>query len=295
MFCKGEVLVKKRTLLLIGIFVIIASLLSSCNQIDSAKVKLGLKNKDFEYIKQGKVKEVVIQNSRDSGYKFIVTNPVAISELYDILSDAKPVNSKTSLDPDYVFSIKDDSNKVYQFDYVVGLDKKDGGNLYSKDKYYIVPNRIDNDILNNFQELRTPKDFNKLYYTFINQCIDKYRADTKNNNKSIGVNINDDVEVAKYIFSSDLDDFQKSLPSNVKLLKNSNDACDVKETITTTGYKAAGYPDEYKYNNVSYDSIYKSIVQFYDNSTKDTKEYYVIARYKNGWNINISDKKSSDF
>lgn len=287
---------KKKSLVLVFIFIVIAGLLSSCSQVDSLKVKLGLKNKDFEYIKQGKVKKVVIQNSRDSGYKFVVTNPVAISQLYDILSDAKPVNSKTSLEPDYIFSLYEDSNKVYQqFDYVVGLDKKDGGNLYSKDKYYIVPNRIDNDILSNFQELRTPKDFNKLYYTFINQCIDKYRADTKNNNKSIGVNINDDVEVAKYIFSSDLDDFQKSLPSNVKLLKKSNDPCDIKETVITNGYKLAGYKDQYKYNGVDYDSIYKSTVTFYDNSTKDTKVYYMIARYKNGWNITISDKKSSDF
>lgn len=286
---------KRKSLVIAFIFVIIAGLFSGCSQVDTLKVKLGLKNNDFEYIKQGRVKTVVIQNSRDKGYKFVVTNPVAISQLYDILSDAKPVDSKTSLDPDYIFSLYEDSNKVHEFDYVVGLDKKDGGNLYSKDKYYIVPNRIDNDILNNFQDLRTPKDFNKLYYTFISECIDKYRSDTKDSNKSIGININDDVDVAKYIFSYDLDDFQKSLPSNVKLLKTSNDPCDVKETVITYGYKSAGYKDEYKYNGTDYDSIYKSTVTFYDNNTKDTKVYYMIARYKNGWNITISDKKSSDF
>lgn len=286
---------KKRSLALIVIFIVIAGLFSGCSQIDAAKVKLGLKNQDFEYIKEGRVKKVVIQNSRDRGYKFVVTNPVAISELYDILSDAKPVDSKTSLDSDYIFRLEEDSDKVHEFNYVVGLDKKDGGNLYSKDKYYIVTNRIDNDILNNFTDLRTPKDFNKLYYTFIKKCIDRYREDTKNNDKSIGININDDVDVAKYIFSYDLEDFRKSLPSNVKLLKDSNDSCDVKETVITTGYKAAGYSDEYKYNGIEYDSIYKSIVTFYDNNTKDTKKYYMTARYKNGWNITISDKKSSDF
>lgn len=286
---------KKNTLGLIIIFIMIASLFSGCNQIDAVKVKLGLKNKDFEYIKEGRIKKVVIQNSRDRGYKFVVTNPVAISELYDILSDAKPVDTKTSLDPDYIFSLYEDSNKVHEFNYVVGLDKKDGGNLYSKDKYYIVTNRIDNDILNNFTDLqRTPKDFSKLYYTFIEQCIEQYRKDTKSN-KSIGININDDVDVAKYIFSYDLEDFKKSLPDKVILLKNSNDPCDVKETVVTTGYKAASYTDEYKYKGVDYDSIYKSIVTFYDNTTKDTKNYYMIARYKNGWNITISDKKSSDF
>ncbi|WP_287824146.1 hypothetical protein [Clostridium sp.] len=283
---------KKRRLVLVFVFLLIASLFTGCSQVDSIKVKLGLKNKDFEYIKQGRVKKVVIQNSRDRGYKFVVTNPVAISELYDILSDAKSVDSKSSLDPDYIFSLYEDSNKVHEFDYVVGLDKKDGGNLYSKDKYYIVPSRIDNDILSNFTDLRTPKDFNKLYYTFISQCIDKYREDTKNSNKSIGVNVNDDVDVAKYIFSYDLDDFQKSLPSSVKLIKNGNDtSCDVNETVITTGYKAG----QYKYNNNTYDSIYKSTVTFYDNKTKDSKIYYMIARYKNGWYITISDKKSSDF
>jgi hypothetical protein len=289
--------VKRINLVLVCLFLIIVTILSGCNQIDKAQVKLGLKNNDFEYMKQNKVKKVVIQSTRDSGYKFTLNNSVAISEIYDILSSAKPVDTRSSLKPDYVFDLYENDKVVHEFNYIVGLDKNDGGNLYSKDKNYIVTNRIDNEILNQFNDDRTPKDFNKIYYTFISQCIDKYRASTKNN-KSIGIDINDDLDALKYVFSSDLDDFQKSLPSNVKILDKSDDPCDVKETITTEGYKRGNFT--YTISNVknSYKNayIYKSMVVFDDNTTKEEKKYYVVGINEgSGWNIYISDTKSSDF
>lgn len=284
---------KKINLIFVCLILVIASLLSGCTQISSVQVKLGLKNKDFEYMKQKVIKKVVIQNTRDKGYKFILTNPVAISEIYDILSGAKPVDTKSSLQPDYLFQIYENDKIVHEFSYIVGLDKNDGGNLYSKSKNYIVANRIDSEILNQFNDVRTPKDFNKVYYPAIIQCIDKYQASEKNN-KSIGIDISSDLDVAKYVFSSDLDDFKKELPSNVSILKKPDSPCGIKETITTEGYKEGSF----KYNNNSYTSsyIYKAMVVFEDSTTKEDKTYYVVGiNSKDYWDITISETKSADF
>jgi len=286
--------VKKINLVFVCLILVIASLLSGCTQISGLQVKLGLKNNDFEYMKQKQIKKIVIQNTRDKGYKFILTNPVAISDIYDILSGAKVVDSKSSFKPDYVFDIYENDKIVHEFSYVVGLDKNDGGNLYSKNKNYIVTNRIDSEILNQFNDVRTPKDFNKVYYPSISECIDKYRASVKNN-KSIGIDINSDLSVAKYIFSSDLDDFEKTLPSNVSVLNSADDPCDVKETVTTEGYKEGTfkYESSKPYTN-SY--IFKSMIVFEDNATKEEKKYYVVGINSNDyWKITISETKSADF
>ncbi|MDD3223769.1 MAG: hypothetical protein PHX70_03510 [Clostridium sp.] len=283
---------KKNNLIIICLFLIVSVMFSGCTKLNTIQVKLGLKNNDFDYMKNGKVNEIVIQNKRDSGYKFIVTNATAISEIYDILSSAKIADTKSSLNPDYTIYIYENDNSVKKFNYVVGIDKKDGGNFYSNSKNYIITNRLDTQILSQFNDERTPKDFNKIYYTLISECIDKYRA--SGNNKAIGIDINDDVTVQKYIFSSELDDFEKSLPSNVTVLNNPNDPCDVKETVTTEGFKRGAF----KYGGQSYtDSyIYKAIVDFYDNNTKSDKKYYVVGINQNDyWNISISETKSSDF
>lgn len=283
---------KKRNLLWICVIVLISGLMSGCSQADVLKVKMGLKNNDFEYIKQGKVKKIVIQNKRDKSYTFIVTNPAAISELYDILSDAKVVTKKSSLKPDYEFDLYEDGNKVQQFNYIAGLDTKNGGNLYSNNKCYIIPSRIDSDILKNFNEIRTPKDFNKLYYTFIIQCLEKYRSAVKADNKTIGIDINNDTEVNKYIISTDLEDFKDQLPPKSKLLENINDTADIIESVNTDGYKYGSFT----YGGKSqYGYIYKSTVTFYDNAKKQQKKYSVVGTYNttndNDWNIYISDAK----
>ncbi len=192
-----------------------------------------------------------------------------------------------------MFQIYENDKIVHEFSYIVGLDKNDGGNLYSKNKNYIVANRIDSEILNQFNDVRTPKDFNKIYYPAISECIDKYRSSTKNN-KSIGIDISSDLQIAKYVFSSDLDDFKKTFSSKVSLLKKPDDPCGVKETITTEGYKEGSF----KYNNVAYTSsyIYKSMIVFEDSTTKEQKKYYVVGINSNDyWDITISETKSSEF
>lgn len=61
------------------ITILICSLFfSGCSKADSLKVKLGLKNNDFEYIKQNKIEKIVIQNTRIKGIGLLYQ----IKELY---------------------------------------------------------------------------------------------------------------------------------------------------------------------------------------------------------------------
>lgn len=276
--------------LLLVIF--LTPLFFGCDKIDELKVKLGMKNNDFEYIKQGKIKKIVIQNTRDPGFRFIVTDPNAILELYDILSEAKVVQAKSALEPDYIFEMEEGINKVYKFNYIAGLDKKDAGNLYSDDKVYVVSKRIDNDIIKNFWNIRKPNDFNEVYYgTLLNQ-VEKY-SQGEGNGKTIGINIYDDVEAAKFILSTDLEEFKSNLSLRVKNAElmpspkhnEQSKAYDVIMSIRTVGYKTF---------------LYKCEITFWDNTNKSEKKYYIQVsdNFKDGrWNTKVytDDDKPKTF
>ena len=57
-------------------------MLSGCTFINNLEVKMNLKNEQFEYIKQNRVDKIVIQNVRDSGFRFVVTDNKAIDDIY---------------------------------------------------------------------------------------------------------------------------------------------------------------------------------------------------------------------
>ncbi|KAJ49856.1 hypothetical protein BD780_003968 [Clostridium tetanomorphum] len=266
------------------ITILICSLFfSGCSKADSLKVKLGLKNNDFEYIKQNKIEKIVIQNTRDQGYRFIVSDKRAIQELYEILSSAKEVKEKSTLKPDYVFEMHEAHDKIHKFNYIAGLDKKNGGNLYSEDKVYIVSKRIDNDIIKSFWNIRIPKDFTDIYYKSILKTLTQYLKDTKIT-KSIGINLNEDIGTAKFILSTDLEEFKgdiKEKYQNASLAEGDNSSYNVLMTIKTQGYKRL---------------LYKSIITFYNRTEKSEVKYYVKGEYENrGWNIEVSNKKPDDF
>lgn len=256
---------------------------TGCGKLDSMKVKLGLKNNDFEYIKQNKIEKIVIQNTRDQGYRFVVTDKKAIQELYEILSSAKEVKEKSTLKPDYVFEMHEGHDKVHKFNYIAGLDKANGGNLYSDDKIYIVSKRIDNDIIKNFWNIRIPKDFTDIYYNSILKALNEYLKDTKSN-KSIGVNLDEDIDIAKFILSTDLEDFKSKLKdkyANANLVKGDNSKYNVLMTVKTQGYKRL---------------LYKSTITFYDRTEKSETKYYVKAEYVNrSWDIGVYKSKPDGF
>ncbi|WP_291546737.1 hypothetical protein [Clostridium sp. HMP27] len=263
--------------------VLVSTLFSGCNTLENMKVKLGLKNTNFEYIKQNKVQKIVIQNTRDQGYRFIVTDKNVIKELYDMLSSAKEVDEKSTLQPDYIFEMHEAHDKVHKFNYVAGLDKKSGGNLYSEDKTYIVSKRIDNDIIKSFWNIRIPKDFTDIYYGSLIETLNSYIKDTKTT-KKIGVNLDEDREIAKFILSTDLEDFKNKLNDkniNGELVKANPTEYDVLMTVKTQGYNRL---------------MYKSIITFYNRQEKNTEQYYVVANYENrSWHLNATKDKPSNF
>lgn len=271
----------KKIKAIIGFVLILttALLFSGCDMIDNLEVKAGLKNKDFEYIKQGKVEKIIIQNTRDRGFRFVVTDGRAIQDLYNILSSARHVNEKSSLQPDYSFEMYEGHNVVHKFNYIAGLDKKDSGNLYGDNSVYIVSDRIDNDIIKSLWNIRIPKNFPKVYYGSIINYINEYNKEyPAKSNPKIGININDDVDVARFILSMDVEDFKNQLQSdsiNATIMNANDDGSkyDIVMTIKTIGYKA---------------NLYKSSATFYSNIDKIEKKLYTQYDLINSiWQFNI--------
>ncbi|WP_243122807.1 hypothetical protein [Haloimpatiens lingqiaonensis] len=255
---------------------------TGCNKIDKLKVKMGLMNEDFQYIKDGRINKIVIQSTRDKGFRFIVEDKKAISGMYDILSSAKKVNTKTTLKPDYIFEMYENDESVHQFKYIVGIDRKSsGGNLYDEDNnVYIVSGRLDNDIIKNFWNIRVPEKFSKVYYGSLIQTLKKY-SDTYSPNSTIGIELNDDVEARKFLLSSDIEQFKEDIKSkkiNAEIVEDENKKYDIVMKISTEGYKSF---------------LYKGIVQFEDNTKNQNKKYYIWNVYDKGdWEIRIFQDKA---
>jgi hypothetical protein len=269
---------------LVLIILTVAVLSAGCDELDRLKVKTGLKNSDFEYIREERVDKIVIQNMRDQGFKFVVTDQNAIKDLYDILSSGKKVSKKSSLQPDYVFEIYEGNNKVHRFKYVAGLDKKDGGNLYSNNQIYIISKRIDSDIINNFWNIRMPpNNFKQVYYGSIMKALDEY-FQGKNKNEKIGINFKDDIDGARFILSTEVEEFKSDLNDKYKnagIGNNDKDKYDVWVTIKTEGYKS---------------TLYKATITFWNRKDKSEKIYYAYDNYNGaGWDIEVYKNKPGSF
>ncbi len=271
----------KKALLLVMIL-FITSIFSGCKKVDDLKVKFGFKNTDFEYIAENKVEKIIIQSTRDQGFKCVVTDKRTIENIHDILSSAKVAEDKTSLQPDYVFEIHEWGKEPHKFNYVVGVQEKGVGNFYA-DKAYVVSKRIDNDIIRNLSVLRKPREFGVLYYDVIFKFLDQYK-ETLDSSAKIGINIGDDVEIAKYILSTDLEHFKEQLEKkypNIKLVDKNKEDFQVLINIKTYGYK---------------EKIYKNIITVKDSKNNKETKYYGLCKIEdNIWNISISDKKPEEF
>lgn len=261
--------------------------LSGCNSIDRAKVKIGIRNTEFDFMKKNEVKQLVIESKRDKGYRFVVTNEEVIKEVREILASAKKVESKSQLENDYTIEIHERNGKIHKYKYVAGLDRKDGGNFYTEDGQgiFIVSSRLDNDILNNFENIRKPRKFKDVYYTSIINTLNKFTNENKTNlsNKTIGVNFNDDIEVQKFLLSLDMESFKETVDKNYTMVKFTDDtsSCDYTLSINTEGYTSI---------------VYKSVIKFIDNKTNKENIYYIWSNYEDKeWKINIYDQKPSEF
>jgi hypothetical protein len=276
--------VTKKIILMSSFLLIIFSILTGCTSVE----KLTINNNDFEYIKKGNITKVSINNTRDKGFKFVVTDESSIKDIYDILSIAKPVNEKSLLKPDYVFEFYTQNNSVYKFNYVAGLDKKDLGNFYSDNKTYIVSKRIDNDIISNFWNIRRPKDFKTVYYNSLLAAITNYRKSV-NKTDLIGIDLNNDLDIARFILSVEVEDFSDTISKpeyNSAVISDANVNYGVVMDIKTEGYRN---------DTNSSTGDYKCTITFVNKKDNSQKIYYVTDNYKDSnWNISMVADKAPD-
>lgn len=244
-----------------------------CNPISDIQKKFGFKNEYFEDIKNNSVDTISIQSTRDMRFKFIVTEDSAKKEMYGFLSKAKVSETKTNLEPDYIFEFKS-GDEVKKYYYVAGTSD---GNFYNDDLTLSVSKSLDEGIIKNLSFIRKPRDFSFIYYKSILDVLSKVKENTDLSNIKVGIDIQGDVECLKYVFSNDLKNFiedAKKLAPNVELVKNNEEQYDLVLDVKNRGYDSTNYKTKVVVKNRQENSL--------DN-------YYVTAlnTYKQ-WQINVS-------
>ena len=266
----------KFSIIALTIFLTASMMLSGCTVINDLEVKMNLKNEQFEYIKQNKVDKIVIQNTRDSGFKFMVTDNEAINDIYKILAEGSEVSKRSSLDPDYNFEVHI-GEEVKEYQYVVGNNESDTGNFYNEDKAFSVPKNLENTIMQNLSFIRKPRDFQYIYYQSILKIIEK-KKDTLSKSNKVGIDISGDVDCLKYVFSADLEEFKKNfndvLP-NISLVDNNLEDFDTVIKVKNRGFST---------------TIFKTLITVENKNDKSVESYYIISEYNyKDWDIKVSE------
>ena len=249
--------------------------LSGCTLAKDVAVKLNFRNEKFDYIKENKVDKIIIQNVRDSGFRFIVNDTQAINDIYKILAKGKECDERSSLDPDYIFEVWIGED-VKKYSYVVGANSSKVGNFYDDENSFSVPKNLENTIMQNLSFIRKPRNFEYIYYHSILNVVSQQK-DVLANSK-VGIDISGDVDCLKYVFSTDLEDFKKDLSKllpNVELVNNNSDSFDVIIKVKNRGYNS---------------TIFKTLITIDNKLDKSFESYYVTAEYNyKDWDINVSE------
>lgn len=266
--------------ILLGVLIIGILNFSGCAAIENIEKKLGLKNDYFNYLNSSNVEQISIQSTRDTGFKFIVTEESAIKEIYNLLSKAKISENKSALEPDYKFEF-DLDDEVKEFYYVVGTDE---GNFYNDENTFSVSKRLDEGIIKNLSFIRKPRDFDYIYYESI---LDVLQLASKSNDIKdckVGINIRTDVDCLKYVFSTDLNTFiekAKQITPNVELVNNNEPDFDIVVTVKNRGYDSTNF---------------KTLITVANKKENTEDKYYVVAvnEFKE-WNIDILESKPDNW
>ena len=266
--------------ILLGVLIIGILNFSGCAAIENIEKKLGLKNDYFNYLNSSNVEQISIQSTRDTGFKFIVTEESAIKEIYNLLSKAKISENKSALEPDYKFEF-DLGDEVKEFYYVVGTDE---GNFYNDENTFSVSKRLDEGIIKNLSFIRKPRDFDYIYYESI---LDVLQLASKSNDIKdckVGLNIRTDVDCLKYVFSTDLNTFiekAKQITPNVELVNNNEPDFDIVVTVKNRGYDSTNF---------------KTLITVANKKENTEDKYYVVAvnEFKE-WNIDILESKPDNW
>ena len=266
-----------KNIILIALLIIFTYSFVGCDILDSAQVKLKIKNQDFDYIIQENVDKIIIQNSRDPGFRFIVTDNSAIRDIYDILKKGKIREEKTSLDPDYVLEVYI-GDEVKKYQYVVNVDENGVGNFYNDDNTYDISNDLDQTIRQNLSFISKPKNFEEIYYDSIIEVLKKDKDQLDDSEHKVGIDISGDVNCLKYMFSVDLLDFKNKMQKEISNIQLTNNNLSDFDTIITV--KNAGYSTK----------IFKTTITVDNQKDKVYETYYVSGSYEyKGWKITVSE------
>ncbi|MGL5151949.1 MAG: hypothetical protein ACRC7N_15390 [Clostridium sp.] len=268
---------KLKSIASIIIILIISLSFAGCAIVDKGMIKLGFRNEDFEYIKENKVEKIVIQNNRDKGFRFIVTEQHAIKDIYEALASGNPTDGRTPLEPDYVFEIHV-GGEVKKYNYVVGVNERGEGNFYDENKAYTVSKHLDQTILQNLSFIRKPRDFNDIYYNSILKVAKLKKEDLNKEGYKIGVNIMADVDCLKYMFSVELEQFKLELGKilgDVEIVNNNPEDYNVVINVKNRGF-----------NNTTF----KTLITIDNKKDKIYENFYVVGVYGyNSWEIEVSE------
>lgn len=268
---------KKFRLLAVSLIVLLAASLSGCSLLNKGLVKLNLKNNDFDYIEENKVEKIIIQSTRDSGFRFIMNDSGAIDDVYKILSSGKVKDKKTNLDPDYLVEVYV-GDEVKTYNYVVSVDERGVGNFYDDNNVYLISQKLDDTILSNLSTIRKPKNFENIYFNSILEVLKVKKDDLTSGNNKVGININGDVDCLKYMFSVDIKAFEKNLDKLIPGTKITDSDTSSYDTVVTV--KNRGYSTK----------VFKTTIVVDDKINKSYETYYVQGNYQNkNWNITVSE------
>lgn len=257
------------------VLIMLVTPLSGCSVINDVAVKLNFRNEKFDYIKQNKVDKIIIQNVRDSGFRFIVNDSQAINDIYKILSKGKECSEKSSLDPDYMFEVWI-GEEVKKYSYVVGANSGKVGNFYDEQDAFSVPKNLENTIMQNLSFIRKPRNFEYIYYESILKVVESNKELLSKGN--VGIDISGDVDCLKYVFSNDLEEFKKNLRKlipSVDLVNKNSEAFDIIIKVKNRGYNSTAF---------------KTLITIDNKLDKSFESYYITAEYNyKDWDINISE------
>lgn len=271
---------KRKTSLILG-FLLAVGLFMGCSRIDSLKVKYGMKNLDFEFMTTGDIDSIIIQSTRDLGFRFIVTDPSTIRELYTSLSSAKKTTERITHDADYIFEFHDLDGNVRKYSYVAGMSDQQRANFYNEEDSYIVTDRIDNNLIRNLYSLRKPKYFEEIYYGTLLELMASLREEFPD--KTMGIRLYGDSDILKYQLSKDIENFRtEALQWNTVVL-NPGEKSDIVLEVKTQGFTTL---------------VYKAVVTLKMESESMSRNYYIYGKYSNdltGWETLISETKPEGF
>lgn len=262
----------KFILVMISIFLVTVTL-SGCTFVESMAIKMNLRNEDFEYIKENNVDKIIIQNARDSSFRFIINDSTAINNMYKVLSKGKKKSENTTLDPDYIFEVYS-GEEVTKYNYVVGTNSSKVANFYNDDISILVPKALENNIMENLSFITKPRDFTYIYYQSILEVLQSKKDSLSSSN--VGIDITKDSNCLKYVFSSELEDFKKDLVKvlpSASLVKDNLSDFDTIITVKNRGYSS---------------TVFKTLITIQSNGSKN--DYYVSADYSyKKWKIKVSE------